>query len=63
MQGVHKRDNIELMIPNSKGTSNAKKASGRSALPFFIEFVKFSVGFAAIIAVGLFTMHIASAAI
>ncbi len=31
-------------------------------LPFFIEFVKFSTGFVAIIAVALFTLHIASVA-
>lgn len=34
----------------------------RSALPFFIEFVKFASGFAAIIAVALLVLHGASAA-
>lgn len=34
----------------------------RRMLPFFIEFVKFASGFAAIIAVALFTLHVASAA-
>ncbi len=32
-------------------------------LPFFIEFVKFSTGFAAIIAAALLTLHVASVAI
>lgn len=31
-------------------------------LPFFVEFVKFSTGFAVVIAVALFMLHIASAA-
>ncbi len=31
-------------------------------LPFFVEFVKFSTGFAAIVAVALVTLHVASAA-
>lgn len=31
-------------------------------LPFFVEFVKFSTGFAAIIATALLTLHVASAA-
>ena len=35
----------------------------RRLLPFFIEFVKFSTGFAAIITVALMTLHVASAAI
>lgn len=34
----------------------------RRALPFFVEFVKFATGFAAIIAVGLLSLHAASAA-
>lgn len=34
----------------------------RKALPFFIEFVKFSSGFAAIVAAALLTLHVASAA-
>lgn len=29
-------------------------------LPFFIEFVKFSSGFAAIVAVALLTLHVVS---
>lgn len=31
-------------------------------LPFFIEFVKFSTAFAAIVAAALFTLHVVSAA-
>lgn len=34
----------------------------RRALPFFIEFVKFASGFAAIVAVALLSLHVASAA-
>jgi hypothetical protein len=34
----------------------------RRALPYFVEFVKFSTAFAAIIAIALFTLHAASAA-
>lgn len=34
----------------------------RKALPFFIEFVRFASGFAAIIALALVTLHAASAA-
>ena len=37
--------------------------TGRRMLPFFIEFVKFSSGFAAIIAAALLTLHVASTAI
>lgn len=32
-------------------------------LPFFVEFVKFSTGFAAIVAVALLALHAASAAL
>ena len=34
----------------------------RKALPFFIEFVEFATGFAAIVATALVTLHVASAA-
>lgn len=34
----------------------------RRILPFFIEFVKFSTGFAAIVAAALLTLHFANAA-
>lgn len=51
----------------SNGMNNRKnkdrRAAERRALPFFIEFVKFSTGFAAIIAVALLTLHVAGAAL
>lgn len=34
----------------------------RRALPFFVEFVKFSTAFAVIVAVALLALHVASAA-
>lgn len=39
-----------------------KKDRERRILPFFVEFVKFSTGFAAIVAAALLTLHVASAA-
>jgi hypothetical protein len=33
----------------------------RRLLPFFVEFVKFSTGFAVIVAAALLTLHVASA--
>ena len=39
-----------------------KKVPAPKLLPFFIEFVKFATAFAAIIAVALLTLHVASAA-
>lgn len=33
----------------------------RRALPFFVEFVKFATGFAAIVAVALLSLRVASA--
>ena len=63
MRAVGKHDTIKAMIQNQKKVSNPKRVSGQSVLPFLIEFVKFSTGFAAIIAVGLFSLHIANAAI
>lgn len=48
----------------SNGMNNPKNKSREEAerriLPFFIEFVKFSSGFAAIVAVALLTLHVAS---
>ncbi len=41
---------------------NNQKNKNQKFLPFFVEFVKFATGFAAIIAVALFTLHVASAA-
>ncbi len=43
--------------------NNNQQARERRALPFFIEFVKFATGFAAIIAVALLSLHVASAAL
>ncbi len=58
---------MNLMNRVSNGMNNQKnnnqRARERRMLPFFIEFVKFSTGFAAIIAVALFTLHVASAAL
>jgi len=45
---------------NLKDNGNVEKE--RRMLPFFIEFVKFSTGFAAIVAVALLTLHASSAA-
>ena len=41
---------------------NNRRAAERRMLPFFIEFVKFSTGFAVIVAVALLTLRAASAA-
>ncbi|MDP1707345.1 MAG: hypothetical protein Q8L30_02220 [bacterium] len=40
-----------------------KHDTERRMLPFFIEFVKFTTGFAVIVAVALLSLHAASAAI
>jgi len=40
----------------------AKENRPRRALPFFIEFVRFATGFAALIAIALLSLHFASAA-
>lgn len=61
MRAAGKHDTIKVMNQNQKGASDSK-GSRRSILPFLIEFVKFSSGFAALVAVGLFSLHIASAA-
>lgn len=42
--------------------NNIERERERRMLPFFIEFVKFSTGFAAIVAAALLTLHVASAA-
>ena len=39
-----------------------KRDSARRMLPFVTEFVKFSTGFAVIVAAALLTLHVASAA-
>jgi len=43
--------------------NNNSRETGPRMLPFFIEFVKFATGFAAIVAVALFSLHIATATI
>lgn len=48
---------------NNQKNKESLEARERRVLPFFIEFVKFVSGFAVIIAVALFTLHIASAAL
>ena len=42
-------------------TKNNRDAE-RRMLPFFIEFVKFSTGFAVIVAAALLALHVANAA-
>jgi len=42
--------------------NNDRNARERRMLPFFVEFVKFSTGFAVIIAAALLALHVASAA-
>ena len=41
---------------------NDRNSTIRRALPFFVEFVKFSIGFAVIIAVALIALRVADAA-
>jgi hypothetical protein len=48
---------------NDQRNKETMQERERRALPFFVEFIKFATGFAAIIAVGLITLHAASAAI
>ena len=42
--------------------NKTQTARERRMLPFFIEFVKFTTGFVAIVAVTLLTLHVATAA-
>ena len=49
--------------PMNDQKNNDRRAAERRMLPFFVEFVKFSTGFAVIVATGLLTLHAASAAI
>lgn len=46
----------------SNGMNNSNTNRSRRVLPYVIEFVKFSTAFAAIVAVALFTLHVAAAA-
>ncbi|MEK7145029.1 MAG: hypothetical protein AAB794_04230 [Patescibacteria group bacterium] len=47
---------------NNPQNKESMLARERRMLPFFVEFVKFSTGFAVIIAAALLTLHVASAA-
>jgi len=47
---------------NPKNNLQSLHDRERRILPFLVEFVKFSTGFAVIIAVALLTLHAASAA-
>lgn len=47
---------------NNQGIKESLRDRERRMLPFVVEFVKFSAGFVALIAVALFTLQIASAA-
>ena len=46
-----------MNTPKSNPDPNARRL-----LPYFVEFVKFSVGFAVIVAIALVALHMASAA-
>lgn len=48
--------------PNNVSDANSAETE-RKMFPFIVEFVKFTAGFAVIIAVALITLHIASAAL
>jgi len=48
---------------NNPKNKESVRVRERRMLPFFIEFVKFSVGFAVIVAAALLTLHIATATI
>ena len=50
------------MLMNNRENRESLRDRERRMLPFVVEFVKFSSGFAMLIAVALFTLHIASAA-
>lgn len=47
---------------NDQPTKETLRDAEKRALPFFVEFVKFSTGFAVIIATALIALHAASAA-
>lgn len=47
---------------NNHTNNTGRRAVERRILPFFIEFVKFSIGFSVIIAVALLALHVANAA-
>ncbi len=47
---------------NNRTNDTGRSGAELRMLPFFIEFVKFSIGFSVIIAVALFALHVANAA-
>ncbi len=47
---------------NNHTNNTERRVAERKALPFFIEFVKFSIGFSVIIAIALLVLHVANAA-
>lgn len=47
---------------NNPPVDRQARETERRPLPFVVEFVKFAAGFAAIVAIALLTLHIASAA-
>ncbi len=48
-----------MALPVGKGESRQEKE--RRMIPFFVEFVKFTTGFATIIALALFALRLTSA--
>jgi hypothetical protein len=48
-----------MALPAGKGESRQEQEG--KMIPFFVEFVKFTTGFATIIALALFTLHLVSA--
>ena len=50
-------------INNAQRARERRLPAGKEGmLPFFVEFVKFATGFAAIVAIVLLALHVASAA-
>ncbi|MFZ2500522.1 MAG: hypothetical protein WAW90_00865 [Minisyncoccia bacterium] len=47
---------------NNQKNKESARVSGRRAMPFFVEFVKFCTGFAVIVASALVILHVANAA-
>lgn len=47
-----------MALPTGREESRQEKE--RKMIPFFVEFVKFTTGFATIIALALFTLHLVS---
>jgi hypothetical protein len=47
---------------NNLKNKESLRAKERRILPFVVEFVKFAISFAVIVAIALITLHVASAA-